>query len=83
MLTHLKKPLIYLTGFMGSGKSAVGAELARSLCLNFSDLDLLILLLDIRQPSYEEAELFIDTSLKTIEQIVNEIIFELEKGNWL
>jgi len=33
------RPTVYLTGFMGSGKSAVGRELARVLRRRFVDLD--------------------------------------------
>lgn len=36
------RPTIYLTGFMGTGKSAVGKELARLLRRPFVDLDLSI-----------------------------------------
>ncbi len=36
------RPTIYLTGFMGAGKSAVGRELARLLRRPFIDLDLSI-----------------------------------------
>lgn len=36
------RPTIYLTGFMGAGKSAVGKELARLLRRPFIDLDLSI-----------------------------------------
>ncbi|MBI2386126.1 MAG: shikimate kinase [Elusimicrobia bacterium] len=36
------RPTIYLTGFMGTGKSAVGKELARLLRRPFIDLDLSI-----------------------------------------
>ena len=36
------RPTIYLTGFMGTGKSVVGRELARLLRRPFVDLDLSI-----------------------------------------
>ena len=35
----VKKPIIYLTGFMGSGKSTVGPKLAEALGRRFFDLD--------------------------------------------
>lgn len=34
-----KKPIVYLTGFMGSGKSTVGSKLAKALGRRFFDLD--------------------------------------------
>lgn len=39
LLLHPKRSLIFLTGFMGSGKSTVGCRLAMSLGLRFFDLD--------------------------------------------
>jgi len=36
---HLKKSLIYLAGFMGSGKSTIGPILANTLGFEFVDLD--------------------------------------------
>lgn len=35
----MKAPIVYLVGFMGTGKSAVGARLAELLGWNFIDLD--------------------------------------------
>jgi len=35
----MKPPIVYLVGFMGTGKSAVGARLAELLGWNFVDLD--------------------------------------------
>ena len=35
----MKNKLVYLTGFMGSGKSTVGPILANTLGWNFYDLD--------------------------------------------
>jgi shikimate kinase len=35
----MKAPIVYLVGFMGAGKSAVGARLAELLGWNFIDLD--------------------------------------------
>ena len=42
MLINPKRSVLYLTGFMGSGKSTIGAELAKRLGLKFFDLDVLI-----------------------------------------
>ena len=38
----MKKKLIYLTGFMASGKSTIGPILANTLGWNFFDLDRVI-----------------------------------------
>ncbi len=40
--THEKKNLIYLTGFMGSGKSTIGPILANTLGYDFADVDKLV-----------------------------------------
>jgi len=37
--SHQKKSLIYLAGFMGSGKSTIGPILANTLGFDFVDLD--------------------------------------------
>jgi shikimate kinase len=42
MLINPKRSIFYLTGFMGSGKSTIGRELAERLGLKFYDLDILI-----------------------------------------
>jgi len=39
---HQRQSLIYLTGFMGSGKSTIGPILANVLGFNFTDVDTLI-----------------------------------------
>ena len=41
-MAHHRRKLIYLVGFMGSGKSTVGALLAKALGWPFSDLDAII-----------------------------------------
>lgn len=41
-IVHEKKNLIYLTGFMGSGKSTIGPILANTLGYDFVDVDKLI-----------------------------------------
>ncbi len=40
--THQRKTLIYLTGFMGSGKSTIGPILANTLGYDFADVDKVI-----------------------------------------
>ena len=42
MLINPERSIFYLTGFMGSGKSTVGKELAAQMGLLFYDLDILI-----------------------------------------
>ncbi|NJC89369.1 MAG: shikimate kinase [Desulfuromonas sp.] len=41
-MVHVKKSTLFLTGFMGAGKSTVGRCLARRLGYHFDDLDQLI-----------------------------------------
>ena len=72
--TELKKPsLIFLTGFMASGKSTVGLALAETLRKSFFDLDVVI----ENRLGKTIAEIFQDEGALFFREIEREILLEL------
>jgi shikimate kinase len=70
MTVTQKKGHIYLVGFMGSGKSTVGALLAEELGLPFVDLDNLI----EREAGVSIAEIFRDSGEGSFRRLETEIL---------
>jgi shikimate kinase len=74
-IAHEKKNLIYLTGFMGSGKSTIGPILANTLGYDFVDVDKLV----VERVGKSVKEIFQDEGEKYFRTIEWNIIQEVSR----
>jgi shikimate kinase len=70
---------IYLTGFMGTGKSAVGKELGRRLRRRFADLDAVI----VETAGKSVAEIFAERGEKAFRKLERAALVKTAKGKGL
>jgi len=79
LVSSEKTDRIYLTGFMGSGKSAVGKILARKLRRPFVDLDSVI----VREAGMPIPEIFGRKGEKVFREMEREIAARYVTGKWV
>lgn len=75
----MKKNIVYLTGFMGAGKSTIGPILANTIAWNACDLDVLI----EKKTGKKIKQIFEDYGEKHFRLIETEILKEVSKQNQL